>query len=281
MDIQLIRDRLVEELANLPDVTTPEIQSYALTSAVLVRRITEALNITDLRLQDAWQREISHDLARVLSKIVHYRDFSRALVLQPAGEQFRDDYVYLRSKRTEPAWVIKLGSYFDHVHRFADDDVFVARYLLRKIDTLLSQVVRQPEIDFDQPLLAEMVDRMYDSFALLGKLVRSRTLVVPPHLVINSYLEAHVGRYVLPGSVVKHVPYGQMLAGYNAENGATYDPKWYRFAGRAEKHRIDGSEAYFVGVLRSPAGAPNAEIVYFKMSDLLTMFKDLRRRIGT
>ena len=69
MDIQLIRNRLVGELANLPDVTTPEIQSYALTSAVLVRRITEALNITDLRIQDAWQRETSHDLARVLSKI--------------------------------------------------------------------------------------------------------------------------------------------------------------------------------------------------------------------
>ena len=53
MDIQLIRNRLVEELVNLPDVTTPEIQSYALTCAVLVRRITEALNIIGLRIQDA------------------------------------------------------------------------------------------------------------------------------------------------------------------------------------------------------------------------------------
>ena len=75
MDIQLIRNRLVKELADLPDMTTPEIQSYALTSAVLARRITEALNITCLRIQDAWQRETSHDLAYVLNKIVHYRDF--------------------------------------------------------------------------------------------------------------------------------------------------------------------------------------------------------------
>ena len=66
MEIQLIRNRLVEELVNLPDVATPEIQSYALTSAVLVRRITEALNITDLRIQDAWRRETAHDLAYVL-----------------------------------------------------------------------------------------------------------------------------------------------------------------------------------------------------------------------
>ena len=281
MEIQLIRNRLLEELANLPDVTTIEIQSYALTSAVLVRRITEALNITDLRIQDAWQRETSHDLARVLSKIVHYRDFSRALVRQQEGEQFRDDYVYLRSSRTEPACVINLGSYFDYVHRFAYDDMFLIRYLLRRIDTLLSHVVHQPERDFDQHLLGEVVDRMYDSLALLGKLIKSRTLVVPPHWVINGYLQTHVGRYVLPGSVIEHVPYGQMFAGYNAENGATYDPKWYRFMGQAEKHTIDVSEDYMVGVLRFPTGAPNAEIVYFKMSDLLTMFKDLRRRVGT
>ncbi len=276
MDIQLIRNRLVEELANLPDVATPEIQSYALTTAVLVRRMTKALNITDLRIQDAWQRETPHDLALVLNKIVHYEDFSRALVRQQEGEQFRDDYVYLRSRRTERAWVINLGAYFDYVRCFAYDDVFVVRYLLRRIDTLLSSVVHQPERDFDQHLLSEAVDRMYDSFALLGKLVRSRTLAVPPHRVINGYREAHVGSYVLPGSVVEHVPYGQMLAGYNVENEAMYDPRWYRFVGRAEKHRIDGTEAYMVGVLRFSTGAPNAEIVYFKMSDLLAMFKDLR-----
>ena len=275
MEIQLIRNRLLEELANLPDVTTVEIQSYALTSAVLVRRITKALNITDLRIQDAWQRETSHDLAHVLSKIVHYQDFNRAFVQPPEGEQVRYDYVYLRSRRSERALVINLGSYFDYVHRFASDDLFVVRYLLRRIDTLLSQVVHQPKRDFDKDLLAQVVDRMYDSFALLGKLVRSHTLVVPSDWVINGYLETHVGTHILPSSV------GQVLAGYGTEDGATYDPNWYRLAGGAEKHRIGGSETYMVGVLRFPTGAPHAEIVYFKMSDLLTMFKDLRRRIGT
>ena len=210
MEIQLIRNRLAEELANLPDVTTPEIQSYALTSAVLVRRITEALNITDLRIQDAWRRETCHNLAHVLSKIVHYQDFGWAYVKPPDGEQVRYDYVYLRSRRTEPALVINLGSYFDHVRCFAHDDVFVARYLLRQIVTLLSQVVRQPEKDFDKHWLTDVVDRMYDSFALLGKLVRHRTLVVPTHRIINGYPKAHVDRYILPGPVAERVPYGQM-----------------------------------------------------------------------
>lgn len=34
-----------------------------------------------------------------------------------------------------------------------------------------------------------------------------------------------------------------------------------------------------VGVLRFPIGAPKAEIVYFNMSDLLTMFKDRGDRL--
>ena len=279
MDIQLIRDRLVEELAILPDLTSPEIQSYALTSAVLVRRITKALNITDLRVQDAWQRGTCHDLARVLSKIVHYEDFSRAVARHQQGEQFRDDYVYLRSRRTEPALVISLQSYFDHVRRFARDDVFVVRHLLRRIDTLLSQIVNQPEIDFDRHLIGEAVDRMDDSFSLLGKLVRSRVLVVPPDRIVDGYNEKRVDGYMLPGSVVEPVPYGTMLAGYNTEKVATIDTYWFRSVAGAEKHRIDGSESYMLGVFRFPTGASNAEIVFFKLSDLLAMFKDLRQRI--
>ena len=271
MEIQLIRNRLVEELANLPDVTTPEIQSYALTSAVLVRRITEALNITDLRIQDAWRRETAHDLAHVLSKIVHYQDFGMAIVKPPERERARYDYVYLRSRRTERAVVINLESYFDHVRCFAYDDVFVVRYLLRRIVTLLSQVVRQPERDFDQHLLAEVVDRMYDSFALLGTLVRRRTLVVPTHRVINGYPAVYADRHIRPSPVVERVPYGQMFAGYRTAYGST----WYRSIGRAEKYRIGGSEVYMVDVLRLPTGAPNAESVFFKLSDLLGMFENL------
>ena len=277
MEIQLIRDRLVKEIADLPGVTTPEIQSYALTSAVLVRRITKALNITDLSLQDAWEQQTSHDLGRVLNKVVHYEDFNRALVQPPAGEQVRYDYVYLKSERSEPALVINLGSYFDHVRRFANDDVFVARYLLRRIDTLLSQVVNQPGRGFDRHWLADVVDRMHDSFDLLGKLVRAGTLVVSPDRVIDGYPEDHGGRNIVPGPVVEHVPYGQMLADYGTADGAA----WHRSIVGVEKHRIGGSEVYTVAVLRVPTGASNGEHVFFKLSDLLTMFKDLRRRIGT
>ena len=183
-------------------------------------------------------------------------------------------YVYLRSRRTERGWVINLGSYFDHVRCFAYDDVFVIRYLLRRIVTLLSQIVRQPERDFDQYLLAEVVDRMYDSFALLGKLVRRGTLVVPTNRVIDGYPQDSPTR---PSPIAEQVPYGQMFAGY----GTTHGAKWGRSIWRPQKHRIGESEVYMVDVLRVPIGVPNAESVFFKLSDLLGMFRDLQRRIGT
>ena len=63
MDIQLIRDRLVGEMAMLPDPQTPEIQSYAVTTAVLVRQVTGALDITDLLIPDAWQPQTHHNLS--------------------------------------------------------------------------------------------------------------------------------------------------------------------------------------------------------------------------
>ena len=203
--------------------------------------------------------------------IVHYRDFNRAFVKPPEGERARYDYVYLRSRRTEDALVINLESYFDHVRSFACDDVFVVRYLLRRIVTLLSLVVLQPDRDFDQHVLAEVVDRMYDSFALLGKLVRHHTLVVPPHQVINGYPAVHVYSHIRPGPVVERVPYGQIFSGY----GTAYGSTWYRSIGRAEKYCIDRSKVYMVDVLRLATGASNAESVFFKLTDLLGMFKDI------
>lgn len=277
MDIQLIRDRLVGEMATLPDLQTPEIQSYAVTTAVLTRQVTGALDITNLRIPDAWQPQTHHDLKSILSGLIHYRSFSGALVKPPPGEQYRYDYVWVRSKRA--SFVISLELYFGHVRRFADDDLFVARYLLRRIITLLCQVLSEPDKDWSQPLLVDVTDRMYDSFALLGKLIRHGALVVPAYLVINGYPDVYAGQAnrphsytIRPGLVAEPVPYGKMLAGY----GTT----WRWTIGHVEKHSIGGAEVYAARVLRDRSGSlGSAESVFFKLSGLLEMFKDLQQRI--
>ena len=278
MDIQLIRDRLVGEMATLPDLQTPEIQSYAVTTAVLVRQVTGALDITNLHISDAWQPQTHHNLRRILSGLIHHRSFSRALVKPPLGEQYRYDFVRVVSNRPS-SFVISLELYFGHVRRFADDDLFVARYLLRQIITLLCQVLSEPDKDWSQPLLGDVTDRMYDSFALLGKLIRDGVLVVPDHQVINGYPDVYAGQAnrphsytIRPGPVAEHVPYGKMLAGY----GTT----WRWTVGHAEKHSIGRAEVYAAHVLRDRSGSlGSAESVFFKLSGLLEMFKDLQQRI--
>ncbi len=277
MDIQLIRDRLEGEMAMLPDLQTPEIQSYAVTTAVLIRRITGALDITDLRIPDAWEPQTHHDLRRILSGLVHYRSFSPALVKPPPGDQYRYDFVRVRSKRA--SFVISLELYFRHVRRFANDDLFVARYLLRRIVTLLHQVLSEPDRDWPQPLVADATDRMYDSFTLLGKLIRDGALVVPEHEVIDGYPDAYAGQpnrprsyTIRPGLVAERVPYGEMLAGY----GST----WRWTVGHAEKENISGAEVYTTRVLRDRSGSlGSAESVFFTLTGLLEMFKDLQQRI--
>ena len=125
-----------------------------------------------------WQPQTHHNLRRILSELIHHRSFSRALVKPPLGEQYRYDFVRVVSNRPS-SFVISLELYFGHVRRFADDDLFVARYLLRQIITLLCQVLSEPDKDWSQPLLGDVTDRMYDSFALLGKLIRDGVLVSP------------------------------------------------------------------------------------------------------
>ena len=277
MDIQLIRDRLVGEMAMLPDLQTPEIQSYAVTTAVLVRRVTEALNITDLRIPDAWQPQTHHDLRHVLSGLVHYRSFSTALVKPPLAEQYKYDFVWVKSNRAR--FVISLELYFNHVRRFADDDLFVARYLLRRIITLLCQVLSKPDKDWSQPLLVDVTDRMYDSFALLGKLIRDGDLVVPAHLTVNGYPDVYAGQAnrpqtytIRPSLVAERVPYDKILGGYGT--------MWRWAAGHVEKHSIGGADVYMARVLRDHSGSlGSAESVFFKLSGLLEMFKDLQQRV--
>ena len=208
--------------------------------------------------------------------------FNRALVAPPKGEQYRNDYVYLRSRRrsgrrrTERALVINLESYFDHVGRLADDDLFVACHLLRQIITLLFQVLSNPDQDWSQ-LLVDVTYRMYDSFVLLGKLIRDGALLVPTHLVMNGYPQVHVDQAdrshtVRPHHVAERVPYGEMLAGYGTA--------WRGPVGNLEKHSIGRVEEYMACVFRDRSSSlGSAEFVFFKLSDLLEMFKDLQQRI--
>ena len=74
MILQLFRDHLATELDNLPDMQSREIQSYALTTAVLTRRILDSLDIKDLTIpSEFYSRGSAYNLRKVVDRIIHYR----------------------------------------------------------------------------------------------------------------------------------------------------------------------------------------------------------------
>ena len=78
MRLQLFQDHLAAELSNLPDIRSQEIQSYALTTAILVRTLVDRLGIGNLRIGSVHDSQRpTYSLKTILNDIIHYRAFLR------------------------------------------------------------------------------------------------------------------------------------------------------------------------------------------------------------
>ena len=132
MDLQLFRNHLAAELGALPDVRSWEIQSYALTTAALARRILNHLDIDDLTIRGEIRFErLGHSLKQILDCIIHYRVLHQDAVTFPAPG-LPDDIITLysdRNRRYGKRFYIRLPVYFELIGRLAHDDQFVAHYL--------------------------------------------------------------------------------------------------------------------------------------------------------
>lgn len=271
MKLQLFRNHLASELDNLPDVRVQAIQSYALTTAILVRRITEELQITDLRIPDARNPQIHHGLQKVLNSFVHYRYLHPHF--QSSADEPEEGVVHLESDRGK--FRISLRSYFDIIDQFAGDDLFVSRYLLRRIVTLLSQIVNQPSRDFDRLLLVSISELVADSLSLLGRLVESGAIEIPSDLVLEGY--RHEVRWSETGGIAgsdylpDRVHCVDIIAGY----GSTWHP--YPFV--PHRVEIDNANPYMKGIERYRVdGTGGGGLFLFPFDALLSMFKDVQSR---
>ena len=271
MKLQLFRNHLASELNGLPDVRVQEIQSYALTTAILVRRIIERLQIIDLSIPDADDAQVIHGLRKILNAFVHYRDFYPHF----PSSSIRPErgIVHLESSREK--FRISLRSYFDLIRRFAHDDLFLSHYLLRRVVTLLGQVVNQPGKDFNAPVLVNISELMADSFALLGRLVESGAIEISPNLVMDGYRQevrwSETGGMEGLDYLAERVPCVEIIAGY----GST----WGRYPFVPRKVEINNVNLYMEGIERyGMDGAGNAGIFSFPFNGLLSMFKDVQGR---
>ena len=190
MRLQLFRDHLAVELRNMPDIRAQEVQSYALTTAILARTLVERLRIDDLNIE--WSHDSqgrTYGLKRILNNIIHYRGFfpDHLHTLLYSTDDPADNIVRLYSDEAGNAgdfFRFSLRTYFDLMSNFAHDDIFLANYLLRRVITNLYQVTKVNQ-GFDPDFLREVSDLITDALELTAKLDKANDITVPSDPVVR------------------------------------------------------------------------------------------------
>ena len=191
MRLQLFRDHLSVELINMPDIRVQEVQSYALTTAILARTLVERLKIDDLNIE--WSHDPqgrTYGLKRILNNIIHYRGFypDHLHTLQYSNDDPADNIVRLYSDEARNAgdfFRFSLRTYFDLISNLAHDDIFLANYLLRRVITCLYQVTKVNH-DFDPDFLSEISDLIGDGLELTAKLDKANDIAIPSDPIARS-----------------------------------------------------------------------------------------------
>ena len=188
MKLQLFRDHLAHELRNLPDIRSQEIQSYALTTAVLLRYITQELGIEDLRVPAPYHpNEKSHPLGTILNSIVHYQAFYPhigSLDLEVSEYFF---YMYSsQDMRKGNRFLIRINDYFDLVRRIADDDLLIANYLIHRTIRLLNKSINS-QTTLEPGFLQKVTYLVQDAFALGLRLGKDKVIEIPSDVHVDYY----------------------------------------------------------------------------------------------
>ena len=189
MKLRLFRDHLAEELEALPDFRYQEIQSRALTTAILVRAMVERLGIQQLKLEEAGgSPKQSHGLRKILNAIIHYRAFY-PYHMRSFDES--EDWVvrlYSRESRKKDGFYrIRLQDYFEVVSRFAHDDLFIADHLLKRTNRALHRVMNAEGLDVDD--LREAADLIEDGLELTARMDRAGHIDIPSDVGADSYVD--------------------------------------------------------------------------------------------
>ena len=188
MRLQLFRNHLAAELSNLPDIRSQEVQSYALTTAILVRKIVERLEIDNLEISSVHDSQRpTYSLKTILNDLIHYRAFHPEF--QVPGDNSSDCIVRLYSTKTRKKGVlycISLRAYFDLISQLVHDDLFVANHLLRRVITNLSQALNTDR-KFDADFLSDTYDLISDALTLAAKLDRDNTIRIQTNVFVDWY----------------------------------------------------------------------------------------------
>ena len=179
----MFREHLADELQRFPDQPGRLFESYAVTTAALTRRILEYLGIDDLTVPAMHDR--AYKLKTVLGRIIHFR-VSWPESVMPGDTKPRWIMVYSdRTRRYGERMHIEWTPYRALLSRLADDDVFVARYLLRRTVTVLTRAMkgrglRDGAFGHEQGEYKRQINRLVlDSWDMLARLLGAGRVEIP------------------------------------------------------------------------------------------------------
>ena len=172
MRLQLFREHLETEL-DLPQTSSQGVQSRAVTTAVLLRYVVARLKIEGITVPDG-DGGRPHDLKPLLNSFIHYERF----YLDWPRDEVARRVVTLKSERGRE-YRVSLDDYFAVVDRFAHDDVFIARALLRCVVTMLHRFENDSEASTDEDFIHTLGGLMMDVMELLHRMHAESRLDIP------------------------------------------------------------------------------------------------------
>ena len=243
MKLQLFRDHLAHELKNLPDIRSQEIQSYALTTAVLLRYITQELGIEDLRVPVLYHpSEKSQPLGTILNSIVHYQSFYPHMGSH--GLEVGEYFFYLYSSqdmRKGNRFLIRLNNYFDLVRRIADDDLLIANYLIHRTIRSLKKSINS-QTTLEPEFLQKVTYLVQDTLALGLRLGKDKVIGIPTDVHVD-YCEGS-----LPGGMQGGFVYDYSGKLNSADFFNGFGSKWHIPLVPQEKEQIGGTKLFCFGI---------------------------------
>ena len=194
MMLTTFREHLAAELQRLPEQPGRSFLSYAVTTAALTRTILEYLGIDDLTVPA--MHDGTYRLKTVLDRIIHFRAMWPETVM-PGATKPKWITVYSdRTRRYGERLHIEWVPYRALLGRLADDDVFIACYLLRRTITVLTRAMkghglRDGAFGHEQGEYRRQMSRLVlDSWDMLESLLGAG-LVEIPAVPVDCFEERH------------------------------------------------------------------------------------------
>ena len=243
MKLQLFRDHLAKELGNLPDIRSQEIQSYAITTAVLVRYIVQELGIEDLKVPTPYHpNEKSHSLGTILNSIVHYNSFYP--LMGNFDNEASECFFYLYSSKDMQKgnrFRIRLHDYFNLVRMITDDDLLIANYLIRRTIRLLKKSINS-QTTLEPEFLQKVTSLTEDSLALGLRLGKGKVIEIPADVNVD-YCEAS-----LPDGIQRDFVFDYSGKLNSADFVFGFGSKWQMIPFKPKKEQIGGAEIFCFGI---------------------------------